>query len=149
MPQIKPVNSQPDTSSLIHALRQQLGLTQEKFAAKLGVTCLTVNRWENGRAKPSPMALKLIESMLREMGDRGKNLLERYFQQWENYMALSSCPKCTNHSFETVIQEPRGSNFKLIFVQCSSCGAVVGVMEHSNIGYLLGKLAKKLGTSLN
>ena len=81
MPQIKPVNSQPDTSSLIHALRQQLGLTQEKFAAKLGVTCLTVNRWENGRAKPSPMALRLIESMLREMGDRGKNLLERYFQQ--------------------------------------------------------------------
>jgi len=80
MPQIKPVNSQPDTSSLIHALRQQLGLTQEKFAAKLGVTCLTVNRWENGRARPSPMALKLIESMLSEMGDCGQDLIERFLK---------------------------------------------------------------------
>lgn len=29
-------------------MQKRLRLTQEKFAAKLGVTCLTVNRWENG-----------------------------------------------------------------------------------------------------
>jgi len=81
MLEIRPEGNQPDTSSLIRELRQQSGLTQEKFAAKLGVTCLTVNRWENGRAKPSPMALKLIESMLREMGDRGIDLLRSYFSE--------------------------------------------------------------------
>ncbi|MBD2778244.1 helix-turn-helix domain-containing protein [Iningainema tapete] len=28
-------------------------LTQEKFAAFVGVTYARINRWENGRAKPS------------------------------------------------------------------------------------------------
>jgi putative transcriptional regulator len=42
-----------DIPRLIRNLREQTGLTQEKFATKLGVTLLTINRWENGRAKPS------------------------------------------------------------------------------------------------
>lgn len=63
---------QQEISRVVRELRQQLGLTQEKFAAKLGVTYLTVNRWENGRTKPSPMAMKLIEGLLRKQGDRAK-----------------------------------------------------------------------------
>ena len=55
------------------------GLTQEKFAAKLGVTYPTINRWENGRAKPSPLALKQIEDLARGMGERGKDLLPEFF----------------------------------------------------------------------
>lgn len=66
-------------SSLVREMRQELGLTQEKFAAKLGVTYLTVNRWENNRTQPSPMALKLIEAMLHGMGDQGRSLQERHF----------------------------------------------------------------------
>jgi len=42
-----------EISDLVRELRQRLGLTQEQFAAKLGVTFATVNRWENRRAKPS------------------------------------------------------------------------------------------------
>jgi len=56
-----------------------MGLTQEKFAAKLGVTYPTINRWENRRAKPSPLALKQIENLLRGLGDRGKDLLQEFF----------------------------------------------------------------------
>lgn len=33
-----------EIAELIREIRQRLRLTQEKFAAKLGVTCLTVNR---------------------------------------------------------------------------------------------------------
>ncbi|MBD2013591.1 helix-turn-helix domain-containing protein [Microcoleus sp. FACHB-53] len=70
-----------DIENLISEIRQRLELTQEQLAHQLGVTCLTVNRWENRHAKPSPMALKLIELKLKQMGERGQDLLERYFTE--------------------------------------------------------------------
>jgi putative transcriptional regulator len=56
-----------------------LGLTQEQFAAELRVTFASVNRWENCKTQPSPMALRLIQLMLEQMGDRGADLLDQYF----------------------------------------------------------------------
>jgi len=73
------LNRQADISELIRELRKRTGLTQEKFAAKLGVTFPTINRWENGRAKPSPLALQRIEELLRTMGENGEDLLKSYF----------------------------------------------------------------------
>ncbi|OYE02801.1 helix-turn-helix domain-containing protein [Nostoc sp. 'Peltigera membranacea cyanobiont' 232] len=69
---------QPEVGKLIRELRLQTGLTQEQFAAVLGVTFPTVNRWENGRNQPSPIAMKQIEKMLLEVGDRGQELLAKY-----------------------------------------------------------------------
>lgn len=69
---------QPEVGKLIRELRLLTGLTQEQFAATLGVTYPTINRWENGRSKPSPLAIEKIEVQLHEMGDRGKELLEKY-----------------------------------------------------------------------
>jgi DNA-binding transcriptional regulator YiaG len=40
------------TSEDIKDLRTQLGMSQQAFAASLGVSFATVNRWENGKAKP-------------------------------------------------------------------------------------------------
>ena len=48
---------------IIRDLRAKLGLTQEQFAAKVGVTFSTVNRWENGRGRPSPLAMRRIEEL--------------------------------------------------------------------------------------
>ncbi|MEP0872749.1 helix-turn-helix domain-containing protein [Trichocoleus desertorum AS-A10] len=59
-------SEQPQIGQTIRELRQQLKLSQEKFAAKLGVSFQTVNRWENNRTQPSPMALQLIEGMLKK-----------------------------------------------------------------------------------
>ena len=73
------LNTQADVPRLIREFRQRTGLTQEKFAAKLGVTFPTINRWENGRAKPSPLAVQRIEELLRSMGDRGSDLLVEIF----------------------------------------------------------------------
>ncbi|MHC5862648.1 helix-turn-helix domain-containing protein [Nostoc sp.] len=69
---------QPEVGKLIRELRLKTGLTQEQFAAVLGVTFPTVNRWENGHNQPSPIAMKQIEKMLLEMGDRGQELLAKY-----------------------------------------------------------------------
>jgi len=71
--------AQADIPRLIRNLREKTGLTQEKFATKLGVTLLTINRWENGRARPSPLAMQKVEELLRRMGDRGDNLLSEFF----------------------------------------------------------------------
>jgi len=73
------LNAQADLSRLVRELRQRTGLTQEKFAAKLGVTYPTINRWENGRVKPSPLALKQIEDLTRGLGEVGKDLLQEFF----------------------------------------------------------------------
>ena len=56
-------------------------------------------------------------------------------------MAASSCMKCGTHSFEMVECEPRKSNYKLNFVQCTSCGGVVGVMDYLNVGADLRRLS--------
>ena len=73
------MSSQTDIRRLIRRLRDLTGLTQEKFAAKLGVTFPTINRWENGRAKPSPLAMKQIEDFLRDLGEKGRGLLKEFF----------------------------------------------------------------------
>jgi len=70
-----PLNAQIDIPRLVRELRDRTGLTQEKFAARLGVTFPTINRWENGRARPSPLAMEKIEALLRSMGARGSDLL--------------------------------------------------------------------------
>jgi putative transcriptional regulator len=70
--------NQPEVGQIIRDLRLAFGLTQEQFAATLGVTYTTINRWENGRSKPSPLAMEKIEGMLEEMGDKGKDLLAKY-----------------------------------------------------------------------
>lgn len=44
----------------IKKLRKQLALTQEEFAHEIGVTFATVNRWENGKSKPSRLATKIL-----------------------------------------------------------------------------------------
>lgn len=70
--------SQPEVGEFIRDLRLALGLTQEQFAVALGVTYGTINRWENGRSKPSPLAMDKIQSMLIKMNDTGKELLNKY-----------------------------------------------------------------------
>ena len=51
------------SGSEIRELRKRLGLTQEEFAHAVAVTFSTVNRWENGHAKPSKLARRAIESL--------------------------------------------------------------------------------------
>jgi putative transcriptional regulator len=75
------VTNQPEVGKLIRELRLALGLTQEQLAAALGVTYSTINRWENGRSKPSPLAMEKIEEILQQMGQKGTDLLSQYFHK--------------------------------------------------------------------
>lgn len=69
---------QPSIGRLIRELRLLLGLTQEEMATSLEVSFSTISRWERGIANPSSAASKLIEIKLTELGEGGKQLLEKY-----------------------------------------------------------------------
>jgi len=73
------LKTQNNIAQLIRQLRERTGLTQEKFAAKLGVTFPTINRWENRRASPSPLAMQRIKELLQSMDEQGADLLKKYF----------------------------------------------------------------------
>jgi hypothetical protein len=65
-------------------------------------------------------------------------------------MATSKCGACNSTAFETKVKDGiQGSNFKMIFIQCASCGAVFGITDFYNIPTLLQELAKKLGHKLS
>jgi transcriptional regulator with XRE-family HTH domain len=54
---------QQDVPKMVRELRVALGLTQEQFAAKIGVTVATVNRWKNDKRKPYPLAMRQLEKL--------------------------------------------------------------------------------------
>jgi DNA-binding transcriptional regulator YiaG len=76
-----PTISQAELSDLVRETRQRLELSQAKFAVRLGVSFQSVNRWENRRTRPLPIALKQIEHLLHQMGDTGKDMLTQYFSE--------------------------------------------------------------------
>lgn len=70
--------NQLQIAQFVRELRILAGLTQEQFAAELGVTFSSVSRWERGRGIPSSLAMQKIEGMIEQMGNRGKELLKKY-----------------------------------------------------------------------
>ena len=49
-------------------LRQKQGWSQEDLARNLGVSFATVNRWENGKTKPS----RLAQEKIKQVANTGK-----------------------------------------------------------------------------
>mgnify|MGYP000299738475 FL=1 len=48
--------------SIVKRVRKELGLSQEQLARELSISFSSVNRWENGKSKPSQMAKELFFS---------------------------------------------------------------------------------------
>ncbi|MBA7620531.1 hypothetical protein ES703_27881 [subsurface metagenome] len=53
---------------LIKELREKLGLTQEQFAQKVGVTFSTINNWEKGTRTPHPFLFQRLLEIAEEAG---------------------------------------------------------------------------------
>ncbi|WP_416670349.1 helix-turn-helix domain-containing protein [Egbenema bharatensis] len=60
---------------------QRLERSQAKCATKLGVSFQSINRWEDGRTKPLPIAIKQIEHLLPQMGEAGQDLRIKPFSE--------------------------------------------------------------------
>lgn len=52
----------------VKELRQRLGWTQARLAAKLGVEVTTVQNWEHGRARPSQLARRALSHLAQQHG---------------------------------------------------------------------------------
>lgn len=76
-----PAIEQSEIAALVRETCQGCCLSQGKFAERLGVSFESVNRWENGRTKPMPIALKQAELLLQQMGEQGADLLAQYFRK--------------------------------------------------------------------
>ncbi len=59
-------------SPIFKEVRLQLALSQEDLARELGVSYATVNRWENGQAKPSKLAQAQLDAYCERMMDTGR-----------------------------------------------------------------------------
>lgn len=55
-------------SENIKKVRTEMLMSQQEFADALGVAFSTVNRWENGRGKPTYKTMKAIDAFCKEHG---------------------------------------------------------------------------------
>lgn len=56
------------TPEKIKEIRINMAVSQEKFAALLGTTAGTVNRWERGKVNPSRMSVKELKILEKNLG---------------------------------------------------------------------------------
>jgi DNA-binding transcriptional regulator YiaG len=56
-----------DASIRVKKLRKRYGLTQQLLADRIGVSFATVNRWENKHSNISNLALKMLNSLEKEL----------------------------------------------------------------------------------
>ena len=69
----------PNYPSLVKEVRRQLSISQEDLARELvGVSYATVNRWENGQARPSKLARAQLDAFCGRMVEEGRMALPRY-----------------------------------------------------------------------
>ena len=58
---------------LLRTLRKRLGgVSQEQLAHRMGLAWSTINRWENSRGKPSPLARQKLDQLLEVVGLKGR-----------------------------------------------------------------------------
>ncbi len=57
-----------DNGGSVRALRRRLGMSQETFAAEIGVSFSTVSRWENAHNKLSALSWRAIQELARRHG---------------------------------------------------------------------------------
>ena len=63
------------TPGFIVSLREAMGLTQEQFGRKLGVTKMTVSRWECGRMRRSRSMAAAIRKAQMQLRNKGVKIV--------------------------------------------------------------------------
>ena len=60
----------------------------------------------------------------------------------------SECLRYSSQRFEAVEAKIEGARHRYMFVQCASCGGVVGILNYQNVPSMINQLAQKLGRTL-
>lgn len=64
-----------DMGNRIRDLRRQIGFSQRELAEFLGVTYVTISRWESSRVQPNRLALRALSSLVQNMHDGGPRMM--------------------------------------------------------------------------
>jgi len=75
---------QPEISNLVQELRCIMQLYLEKSIDELSITFATINRWNNGHATPSLIALAKTEEILHRIEDGVEPLPAKYHHSTKN-----------------------------------------------------------------
>lgn len=97
----------------LRELRKHLGLTQEAVAAKLGVSCQAVSKWETGAASPDLGLIVPLARLLEVSTDAllGNDRRDHWEARWQ--AALPQGPKATLAVAEAALAElPRDQTFR-------------------------------------
>lgn len=90
------MDSTQDVADWIRALRKRLGLTQGQLAERLGVTFVTVSRWENSQARPSRLSLKALTALAETPSNPASSLTQAdllaIHERGTTYTAISAVP---------------------------------------------------------
>ena len=54
--------------TLIKKMRELSGMSQAQFAQELSTTTVSINRWENGKSLPNPMAQNQLIDFCKKLG---------------------------------------------------------------------------------
>jgi DNA-binding transcriptional regulator YiaG len=66
--------------SPLKKLREEMGMSQEDFARRIGTSARTISRWETGESVPSftIAQMKALDALLLEYGKALKDLPDRF-----------------------------------------------------------------------
>ncbi|MEG1584627.1 MAG: helix-turn-helix transcriptional regulator [Anaerovorax sp.] len=64
-----------ELSDILKQMRIEIGMTQVEIAQAIHLSFSTINRWENGRARPNPLASVTVLALAKEKG-ASKELLD-------------------------------------------------------------------------
>lgn len=62
------MNGKDKFPAFVKHLRNKMKLTQTELADLIGVDYVTVNRWENGKTRPSQLARRHLNRLARKAG---------------------------------------------------------------------------------
>lgn len=75
--------------TLIKKMRELVGMSQEQFAKELATTPVSINRWENGKSLPNPMAQsQLLEFCKKHEIDLTDAIVDKYRYRGEHKYLL-------------------------------------------------------------
>ena len=125
----------------IRTLRKSLGMTQEEFGEQLGVTKLTVLRWERDNKVPEP-SIRLICRVFQ--------VNKRWLETGEGEMAIdrqSSAPidgSAFVSPYAYAVQHGFTADFASLFARLCE----LSPEEKRSIGYLISRMFSKTQSSL-
>ncbi|MDO8670130.1 MAG: helix-turn-helix domain-containing protein, partial [Dehalococcoidia bacterium] len=76
----------------IRGLRAQIGTTQAELAERVGVTYVTVSRWENGQSRPNRLALRALATLAQQNSDQYRPSQSLVGEGRAEYTASSRTP---------------------------------------------------------